>query len=259
MKKKIFIIGMVFILILLNAVTCFAAETTVQLVSDKSEVKAGETFTVTIKAVCDEGINGLDTAYSYDEEKLELVSTNVGANFSNLSTGNEISLISISTEKITSADLFTLTFKVKEGVAVDSTAQIGIDETLLGSDAATDSNHMIDAQNITVTVVSGITLEPDEPVDPENPGNPETPGEDEGEGEGTTPPGEEQKPTTPEQETVPGTTVVVGGDKNDDSTVSDKDLPDTGINVIVIASAIVVAIVIAIILYKKNKDYQFIK
>ena len=88
MKKRLMIIGLAMLIILTNIITCYAAtEPTATLKSDKTEVKAGETFTVTLSATCEDGINGIDTTYTYDTERLELVSANVASsNFSSLGT-----------------------------------------------------------------------------------------------------------------------------------------------------------------------------
>lgn len=81
---------------LTSSIIVFATtETTVILEADKNEVKVGESFSVTIKATCPDGINGIDTTYSYDTEKLELVSGNVAnSKFASLGIDNQISVIS---------------------------------------------------------------------------------------------------------------------------------------------------------------------
>ena len=244
MRKKLIIMGMIFLLIILNAVGSYASGTTVQLQADKAEVKVGETFTVTLKATCEEGINGIDTTYTYDTDKLELVSANVASSdFSSLGVDNQITVICNSATSITSADIYVLTFKVKDGVTANSTAKISIAETLLDSDSATDSENTIAAQEISVTIVEEETGDPNPPVTPpaEEPEEPETP---------VTPPAE--------QPTTPGMTVTVSGGNKTDTTVSDKVLPKTGVSLIIVI-AIVSAVIIAIVLYKKYKDYQFIK
>ena len=241
MRKKLIIMGMIFLLIIVNTVGSYAAGTTVQLQADKAEVKAGETFTVTLKATCEEGINGIDTTYTYDTDKLELVSANVASSdFSSLGVDNQITVICNSATSITSADIYVLTFKVKDGVTANSTAKISIAETLLDSYSATDSENTIAAQEISVTIVEDETGDPNPPVTPptEEPEEPETP--------------------PAEQPTTPGMTVTVGGANKTDTTVSDKVLPKTGVSLIIII-AIVSAVIIAIVLYKKYKDYQFIK
>lgn len=159
MKRKLIIIGFAVLLILTNIITCYAAtEISVTLHADKTEVKAGETFTVTLKATCPDGINGVVTTYSYEEDKLEYVSENVADSDNYAFGGNketkEIFVYCISTDSIQEADVYTLTFRVKEGVEPDSTATVSITETTLDSDAAEDSEHKISVQPINITVVS---------------------------------------------------------------------------------------------------------
>ena len=74
MKKKIMIIGMMLLLILTNCITVYGATTSsVTLQANKTEIKVGETFDVVVKVKSPDGINGIDTTYTYDTEKLELV------------------------------------------------------------------------------------------------------------------------------------------------------------------------------------------
>lgn len=277
MKRKLMIIGFTVLFILANIITCYAAtEPTVTLQADKTEIKAGETFTVTLSATCEDGINGIDTTYTYDTEKLELVSANVASSdFASLGTDNQITVICNSTESITSADIYVLTFKVRDGVAADSTATVSISETILDSDAATDSQHIIATQEVTITVASAEENPGEENPGEENPGeenpgeeNPgeENPGEEnpgeENPGEenpGEEKPGEEKPGTTPgqNQPTTDGTTVVVGGD-NKDTTIANTAIPKAGINAIIII-AIMVASIVAVIIYRKNQSYRDIK
>ena len=95
MKKRIMIIGFTILFILANIMTSYAAtEATATLKANKTEVKAGETFTVTLSATCQDGINSIDTIYTYDTEKLELVSANVASSdFATLGTDNQITVI----------------------------------------------------------------------------------------------------------------------------------------------------------------------
>lgn len=272
MKKRLMIIGFTMLFILTSVITCYAAtEPTVTLQADKTDVKAGETFIVTLSATCEDGINGIDTTYTYDTEKLELVSANVASSdFASLGTDNQITVICNSTESITSADIYVLTFKVKDGVEADSTAKVSVSEITLDSDAATDSQHIITAQELTITVASAEENPGEENPGEENPGeeNPgeETPGEEnpgeESPGEenpGEENPGEEKPSTTPgeNQPTTDGTTVVVGGD-NKDTTIANTAIPKAGINAIIIIAIIGVSIV-AVVIYRKNQSYRDIK
>lgn len=278
MKKRLMVIGLAILFMLTSVVTCYAAtETDVTLKLSKTEVKAGETFTVTLSATCPDGINGIDTTYTYDTEKLELVSANVASSdFASLGTDNQITVICTkSDESITSADIYVLTFKVKDGVAENSVAKINIAETMLDSDAETDSEHTIPAQEKSITVVSaeenppsdGENGEQNPPADDGTGSGEQNPPADEGTGSGEQNPpadegagsGEQNPPAEVEQKpgenqpTTDGTTVVVG-----DDTVAKTDIPKAGINAIIVLAIIAVA-GIAILLYKKSKSFQDIK
>lgn len=160
MKKKLTIIGMIVFLIIANCITVYAGAHSATLQAEKTEVKAGENFTVKIKIATPDGINGVVTTYSYDTEKLELVSKKVlDSNFTNLggATANEIALMfnpedpSNFTE-VTETDIYELTFKVKEGVTAGSTATITLGQTELTTLATTNYEHTLPGDEITITV-----------------------------------------------------------------------------------------------------------
>ena len=271
MKKRLMVIGLAILFMLTSVVTCYAAtETDVTLKLSKTEVKAGETFTVTLSATCPDGINGVVTTYSYDATILEYVSESVPNDnyaFGGNKEEKEIFVYCTSTDSIQEADVYTLTFKVKDGAEANTTTQISITEATLDSDAATDSEHIIPAQDVTIKVVSDEETpgkdegETNPPTDGENgEQNPPTDGENgeqnppasEGTGNENPPSSIEQKPGE-NPPTTEGTTIVVG-----DDTVSDKDIPKAGISTIIVFAIVAVAL-IAIVVYRKNKELQDIK
>ena len=273
MKRKLMIMGVVILLIITNSIAVFAnTETTVTLQANKTEVKAGETFSVTLKGTCPDGINGIATTYSYNTEELELQNATVAnTNYSDSSNKaeNEIFIYTTSTEKITEADLYVLTFKVKEEVEVGSEVKVSIEETLLDSDAATDSEHTIEAQEITIDIIGdeggenppaddGNDDDDDSPADDGN-DNEENPPADDGNDNEENPPVDNGNDDTnnEEQPTTEGTTVVVGDDKKDNTTAN-KDIPKAGMNSVIIIAIIAVAGV-SIVIYNKNKNYKDIK
>ena len=160
MKKKIMMIGMMLLLILTNCITVYGATTSnVKLQSDKTEVKAGETFTVVVKAESPDGINGIDTIYTYDTEKLELEKSAItDTNFVDLSGGvaGTITLMG-NVATVTDTNIYTLTFKVKDGVAANSTATVSLGQTYLSTFAQSDSEHTIPEQSITIKVIEKTT------------------------------------------------------------------------------------------------------
>jgi len=160
-KKRLMIIGMIAFLIIANCITIFAAtENTVTLHADSTNIKAGETFKVTVKVATPEGINGLILKYSYDTEKLELVSHKIlDTNFINLGgSANEINLMCSPADisnftPSTESDIYEFSFKVKDGVAVDSTAKVALDEVHLSTCSELESEHDLEKQELTITVV----------------------------------------------------------------------------------------------------------
>lgn len=157
MKSKLRIILITILLVLTSVVTSYAATATIELNVDNAEVKVGDTFTVTLSANCSDGINGIITTFDYDKNKLEYVSEGV-VDTSNYAFGGnkdakEIFVYCTSTDSIQSADIYALTFRVKEGATVGSTAKISIAKTTLDSDSATNSEHILAEQEIAVKIV----------------------------------------------------------------------------------------------------------
>ena len=163
MKKKIMIIGMMLLLILTNCITVYGATTSsVILQANKTEIKAGETFDVVVKVKSPDGINGIDTTYTYDTEKLELVNAfltddTILVDIS-MGTAGLISLMGIApTVSDIDTNVYTLTFKVKDGVAANSTATVSLGQTYLSTFAQSDSEHTIPEQSITIKVIEQTT------------------------------------------------------------------------------------------------------
>ena len=161
MKKKIMIIGIMLLVIFINCITIYGATTSnVTLQSDKTEVKAGETFTVVVKVQSPDGINGIDTTYTYDTEKLDLIKADrADTNFADISgqNGKIVLFVNVATP-ITDTNLYALTFKVKEGVPANSIATIALGKTYLETLAQLDSEHTIPEQSITIKVIEQTTL-----------------------------------------------------------------------------------------------------
>lgn len=160
MKKKLSIIAVVMLLILSICVNVQAdSKATITIKVSNENIKVGDTFTVTLSATCDEGINGIDTTYTYDVEKLELVSANVSdANkWVSLGTDNAITAISNTSSKITNSEIYVLTFKIKENVKEGDKIEIATTKTMLDSDAATNSQYTIDGGKVEITVATETT------------------------------------------------------------------------------------------------------
>ncbi len=157
MSKKIITSIMIIATILFSVNFVNAATGSVNLNASSTSVKPGDTFTVTVSVNCEDGINGIQTTYSYDETKLELKSANVAStNWSSLGVGNAIEVISTSTSKLTSEDIYVLTFQVKATAEVGTTATVSIGETTVDSDlpVSSDPKFTEGAKTVTINIVS---------------------------------------------------------------------------------------------------------
>jgi len=150
MKLRKFIFSLTVIMMLVSCMSfANAAESSARLTTGTSSVKPGETFTVTLSATCSDGINTVSTTIDYDENVLELVNGAVtdSSKWINLGENKDISIFSNSRDNITYADLYLMTFKVKE------TAQLG--NTIISAGTITiDSN----AENNSISTIDGETV-----------------------------------------------------------------------------------------------------
>ena len=241
MKTKLMIIIMMMCFIILNASVVLAVPTYgVFFTISPNQIKPGETFSVTLSAQCDDGINGIDTTYTYDVDKLELVSAEVvdTKNWSSLGIDNQITVICNSTETITEADIYKLTFKVKEDIKPGDTATISTTDILLDSDAATDSEMMIEAKELTITVEN--VEEPEPPTNPDD--------DKDNNNNTIVDPGDDSQ-----NEAQNNSGISAPG--NIDNSIAPDKLPYTGIHMIMLVG-IAVLIILAILLYKINKKYK---
>ena len=80
-------------------------------------------------------------------------------NFINLGgSANEINLMCSPADisnfmPSTESDIYEFSFKVKDGVAVDSTAKVALDEVHLSTCSELESEHDLEKQELTITVV----------------------------------------------------------------------------------------------------------
>ena len=232
MKIKIITAIIIAILIMLVASISFAASGTVEFKPSITEVKKGETFTVTLSATSEDGINGIDTKYTYDSEKLELINEKVAdsSNWSNMGTSPDITIICNSTQSIKNADIYILTFKVKDNVSSGSTIKIETTKILLDTDAQTDSEVHIPSKKIEIIVKE---------VPEDNPN-------------------QNNKSSIESGDDEPKTTTETSPTKSD-PTAAKGILPKTGENYVIISIFIIIAIVLSIIFHKKYFQYKDIK
>ena len=122
MKKLTISMLMIFVICIINTVNVFAVDATAELSVDKTTVKAGDTVTVILNAKCESGLSAVITGIAYDKEVLTLQTTKVAENWVNYGV-DKYEILSNSTEKVTSLNVITLTFKVSDK-AQDGTTKI---------------------------------------------------------------------------------------------------------------------------------------
>lgn len=260
MKRKIIMVVTIVLLIVTNATFVFAnEEPIVKLVVDKTEVKSGEELTVTLKVSCKDGINGIDTTYSYDTEKLELVSTKIlNSNFASLGVNNQITLINNSTESIQETDIYVITLKVKENIEEGSIAKIGISETFLDSDATTNSSYTIPKQELTITISAETENKNDSTIEDDKNKEDDKDIEDKNNNENIQDSDDnkdEKSDYTQSSESSNDITQSKIEETIADDTISDKEIPKAG-KCTKFVLAIFILIIILIIVTKKRIKYQ---
>jgi len=154
MKLRKFIFSLTVIMMLVSCMSfANAAESSARLTTGTSSVKPGETFTVTLSATCSDGINTVSTTIDYDENGLELVNGAVtdSSKWINLGENKDISIFSNSRDNITYADLYLMTFKVKETAQLGNTI-ISAGTITIDSNAENNSISTIDGEMVTINV-----------------------------------------------------------------------------------------------------------
>ena len=152
LKKIIFCLTLIIMLVsCINVVN--AADVSARLSTGSSSVKPGETFTVTISATCSDGINTLSTAIQYDKNVLELVNGAVSdsSKWINLGENEDINIFSNTRDNITYADLYLMTFKVKDTAQLGNTT-ISAGTITIDSNAESNSISTIDGEMVTINV-----------------------------------------------------------------------------------------------------------
>ncbi|MBR3134663.1 MAG: hypothetical protein IKG56_04290 [Clostridia bacterium] len=153
MKKIILNVCILIVFILISLSKVYAASDSIELKSSSNSVKPGDTFTVTISAKSDKGINGIDTKLTYDTDKLELTESNVAdSKWASLGADSDITVMSNTSSKITSADIWRLTFKVKSSVANGSKANVSIGDATLFTDDASNSSISLNGSSVTIQI-----------------------------------------------------------------------------------------------------------
>lgn len=164
MKKKLLAMVIAIIFVLTNAITIYANTTdTVTAESDKTELKAGETFTITLNVSAPSGIAAVTGfSYSYDTNKLILDEEKVASTFMSFDEDNVRTLMYVG-EQATNTQMATLTFTVKEGVSAGTTT-VSFGEMIVSSmdNPNVQDNTPVLVQPINITVIEEITPPPTE-------------------------------------------------------------------------------------------------
>ena len=275
MKLKVFTVIMIVIFAILFSSNVYAATGTVNFVPSTNQVKKGDTFTVTLSASSEDGINGVETKYTYNSEKLEFVSGNVvnTSNWLSMGTAPEITIICNSQEKIKNADLYTLTFKVKDSANVGDTIKVETNEILLDTDAQEKSEVNIGAKKAEVTVIESSSEKPkdeepakqdeqgkkdEEPAKQEEPANQEESTKQEEQAEQTDSSSKSEEKQINNSSINENQIKTISASQSEDKANPSK-LPKTGINCITIGIAICILSISAILFYRKYNDIKFIK
>ena len=151
-KKIIILLIITGLLIIMSNLSVQAASATAELKTDKEKVKPGESFTVTLTASSEQELNGITGKLSYDEEKLELKEVEIAKDWIDMSGGDrkKIELMYNSVNTVKTADVYKITFIVKEGVSEQ--AKINVEELNISTMASEDDTVTIGHKEIGVDI-----------------------------------------------------------------------------------------------------------
>lgn len=255
MKKTIISILIISLMSFLLVGNSYAAQLQAKIgvTADKTEVSKGDTVTFTIKTTNianadNDSISAISGMIEWDKDFFEIPSNRTGSATLNTETG-DFNCISIVKDGGTNG---TIILKVKDTATGSGVVKF---TKLEASDGRTDAEGTAATadQELTIKIKSADPEDPSTPTNPEEPEKPSTPTTPE-------PPSNDDNGSTQEpgkdQTTTDGTTVTVGGNK--DNTIANRAYDKAGISVIMII-AILATSVVAIIIYKKSVKYRDIK
>lgn len=224
----------------------------VTLTPSTTEVKAGDTVTVTLSAQCETGIEGIDSTLEYDKTKLELSSEIAASGFTSMSGEDSVSgeyqlsvLYTDTTDAPTQANFVTLTFKVLDGVTADETLSVKLTGIEVGD--SDDEWLTVENKEVTLTVVENAPVEDDDKTAEDG----DTPAEDDDtptEGEDT--PVEDENKSTEED--------TPKNEETKDNTTANKPINNAGLEGFA-SIAIVGIVILAIVFYAKCRKYRDVK
>ena len=252
--NKVLIIAIV--LMFVSVATVNAADATANLRASSTSLKKGDTFTVTLSAEYADGINGIEGLFSYDEDKLELVTKVVegetisvesaSSKWINLGVGLKFEVMyGLPSGTATSGDIVKATFKVKDDAEEGTTAKVTVSDIVLHTFEQTNSEKEIGTKEVEINIIENNTGDDNEPGTGDNnkPGTDDSnkPGTDDSNKPGTD---DNNKPGT-NNNSKPGT---------DDKTTSKNEIPKTGSYSMI--GIIIIAIITSTIFLTKYKKYK---
>ena len=237
MRIKIIAFNIVIMLIISLMNVTYAVSGSVDLRTSASEVKKGETFTVTLVATSEDGINGVDTKYTYDADKLELISGGVvdSTSWSNLGGNSDITVICNSNQSIRNAEIYSIKFKVKDSAPAGAVAKIETTGILLDTDSYVNSNVSISAKKVEITIKDNVE---EKQVEENHVQDNNT--------------SDSSSTKTKTNTNTRSTTSSVSR-----SSSSNQRLPKTGANVVGITIGILVMMILVFVFYRKCKKYKY--
>ena len=253
MKK--FLISILIIILMsvamIGSVYAAQLQTTIDITASTTEVSAGDkvVFTFALKNIAnakDNSIGAIEGVVTYDTNFYELVTGVTNTTFTaGGESGEKFNVLCGGAKEGETVAIFTL--KVKDNPTGNGIVKF---TELAASDGDVDRGDEAIAttadKQIEVKLKSSTPTGPSEPTKPEEPSTPSTPSA----------PSDNENPSI-NQPTKDGVTVSVGG-QNNDSTIANTAIPKAGVNAILII-AVLVASVVAIIIYKKNQKFRDIK
>ena len=253
MKK--FLISILIIILMsvamIGSVYAAQLQTTIDITASTTEVSAGDkvVFTFALKNIAnakDNSIGAIEGVVTYDTNFYELVTGVTNTTFTaGGESGEKFNVLCGGAKEGETVAILTL--KVKDNPTGNGIVEF---TELAASDGDVDRGDEAIAttadKQIEVKLKSSTPTEPTDPSKPTAPEKPSTP----------TTPSDNEKPSI-NQPTTDGVTVSVGG-QNNDSTIANTASPKAGVNAILII-AVLVASVVAIIIYKKNQKFRDIK
>ena len=253
MKK--FLISILIIILMsvamIGSVYAAQLQTTIDITASTTEVSAGDkvVFTFALKNIAnakDNSIGAIEGVVTYDTNFYELVTGVTNTTFTaGGESGEKFNVVCGGAKEGETVAILTL--KVKDNPTGNGIVEF---TELAASDGDVDRGDEAIAttadKQIEVKLKSSTPTEPTDPSKPTAPEKPSTP----------TTPSDNEKPSI-NQPTTDGVTVSVGG-QNNDSTIANTAIPKAGVNAILII-AVLVASVVAIIIYKKNQKFRDIK